>query len=90
MFVTRGSWKTAKVIELNEIKDKVIRSARVQLPSNKMLNRPHSLLYPLKCSSGDLEIHGKNLQPPVPNGANRPHREAKEVTKLKIKENLNA
>ena len=90
MFVTRGSWKTAKVIKLNEIKDKVIRSARVQLPSNKMLNRPLSLLYSLEGSSGDLEIHSKNLKPPVPNGANRPYREAKEVVKLKIKENFNA
>ena len=57
--VPRGSWKTAKVIELYESKDKVIRSARVQLPSKKMLNRPLSLLYPLECSSGNLEIHSK-------------------------------
>ena len=44
------------VIERNEGKDKVIRSARVQLPSKKMLNRPISLLYPLECSSGNLEV----------------------------------
>ena len=55
-----------------------------------MLNRPLSLLYPLECSSGNLEIHSKKLQPQVPNGANRPYREAKEVAKLKIKENLKA
>ena len=60
--VPRGSWKTAKVIELNESKDKAIRSARVQLPSKKMLNRPLSLLYPLECSSGDLNIHSTSSQ----------------------------
>ena len=57
--VPRGSWNTAKVIELNESKDKFIRSARVQLPLKKMLNRHLRLLYPLECSSGDLEIHSK-------------------------------
>ena len=85
--VPRGSWKIAKVIEQNESKDNVIQSARVQLPSKKMLNLPLSLLYLLECSSGDLEIHSKNLQPQVPNGANRPYREAKEVAKMKIKDN---
>ena len=39
----RGSWKIAKVIEQNESKDNVIQSARVQLPSKKMLNLPLSL-----------------------------------------------
>ena len=85
--VHRGSWKIAKVIELNDCKEKDIQSARVKLPSKKMLNRPLSLLYPLECSSGELEIHSKNLQPPVPNGTNIPYRGAKEVAQLKTKYN---
>ena len=84
--VPRGSWKTGKLIELVESRDKVIRSARVQLPTKKVLNRPLSLLYPLECSSGDSEVCRKNSWPSVKSGASRPYREAREVAKQRIKE----
>lgn len=46
----RGSWKIGKVQELIYSKDKEIRSAKILLPSQKVLGRPLKLLYPIECN----------------------------------------
>ena len=82
----RGTWKIGKIIELNESKDKVIRSAKVKLSSQKVLNRPLSLLYPIECDSAESEICSKDTETPVENGAKLPYRKAREVAKQRIQD----
>ena len=45
----RGSWKLAKIVELNVSRDGLVRSAVVKLGSGRNLVRPLCLLYPLEC-----------------------------------------
>lgn len=42
----RGSWRLGRIQELIKSRDGQIRSARVLLPSNKIIGRPLSLLFP--------------------------------------------
>ncbi|KAL3997322.1 Integrase core domain family protein [Acanthocheilonema viteae] len=44
----RGTWKLAKVKELNESANKKVRSVEIKLPNGKILNRPVNMLYPLE------------------------------------------
>ena len=45
----RGSWKMGRIHELNNSKDGQIRSAKVLLPSKKIIGRPLNVLYPIEC-----------------------------------------
>ena len=51
----RGSWKLAKIVELNVSRDGLVRSAVVKLGSGRNLVRPLCLLYPLECSDNSSE-----------------------------------
>ena len=46
----RGSWKLAKIVELNVRSDRLVRSAVIKLGSGQNIVRPLCLLYPLECS----------------------------------------
>ena len=64
--VPRGSWKLARIVELISSKDGKVRSARVMLPTKRILSRPLSLLYPLETSgtrvqNTDVNLEGDNL-----------------------------
>ena len=45
----RGSWRISRIAELVKCGDGEIRSAKVSLPSDKMLGIPLNLLYPIEC-----------------------------------------
>ena len=45
----RGSWRIGRIVELVKSGDDEIRSAKVLLPSKKVLGRPLKLLYPIEC-----------------------------------------
>ena len=48
----RGSWRLGGIEELVNIRDGEIRSAKVLLPSRKVIERPLKLLYPIECPLG--------------------------------------
>ncbi len=60
----RGTWKLGQIVDLPVSKDGQVRSAKVQLPSKKTLNRPMNLLIPLECASPPDD--------PVPNPKQHP------------------
>ena len=45
----RGSWRMGRIRELVNSRDGHVRSAKVLLPSNRMVGRPLNLLYPVEC-----------------------------------------
>lgn len=45
----RGNWRLGRIQELIKSVDGEIRSAKVLLPSNKVIGRPLNLLYPIEC-----------------------------------------
>ena len=47
----RGVWKMGKITELISSSDGKFRTAKVLLPTKKVLKRPLNLLYPLECGS---------------------------------------
>ena len=51
----RGSWKLAKIVELNVSSDGLVRSAVIKLGSGRNIVRPLFLLYPLECSDHSSE-----------------------------------
>ena len=64
--VPRGSWKLARIVELISSNDGKVQSARVMLPTKKILSCPLSLLYPLETSgtrvqNTDVNLEGDNL-----------------------------
>ena len=64
--VPRGSWKLARIEELISSKDGKVRSARVTLPTKRILSCPLSLLYPLETSgtkvqNTDVNLEGDNI-----------------------------
>ena len=52
----RGCWRVGKITELIGSGDGNIRSAKILLPTRKLINRPLNLLYPIECSEEE-EIH---------------------------------
>ena len=50
----RGSWKIAKISSLIEGRDGLIRSAKIKIPSGKILVRPINSLYPLETTCSDI------------------------------------
>ena len=53
--IPRGCWKLAKIVSLNSSSDGEIRSAKVQLPSGRIVGRPLNLLYPLELSEIEVD-----------------------------------
>ena len=49
----RGYWRLGRIQELVQSEDGEIRSAKVLLPSNKLIGRPLNLLYPIECPAND-------------------------------------
>ena len=45
----RGKWRIGKIHELIKSRDGEARSAKVLLPSQKLMGRPLNLLFPLEC-----------------------------------------
>lgn len=45
----RGKWRIGKIHELIKSRDGEARSAKVLLPSQKLIGRPLNLLFPLEC-----------------------------------------
>ena len=62
----RGSWRIGRIVELVKSGDDEIRSAKVLLPSRKVLGRPLKLLYPIECPLGNeehiIDRNNKNSQ----------------------------
>ena len=52
----RGSWRLGRIQELIKSRDGHIRSARVCLPTGKIIGRPLSLLYPIKCQDRETNL----------------------------------
>ena len=46
----RGCWKIGKIIDLIKGSDQQVRSAKVLLPTKKVIGRPLNHLYPIECS----------------------------------------
>ena len=51
----RGSWKLAKIVELNVSSDGLVQSTVIKLGSGQNIVRPLCLLYPLECSDHGSE-----------------------------------
>ena len=45
----RGKWRIGKLHELIINRDGEVRSAKVLLPSHKLIGRPLNLLFPIEC-----------------------------------------
>lgn len=90
----RGSWKLGKVGELVSSRDHCIRSAKVLMPSGRIIARPLNLLCPIEVSndhSGDSEKYDNQQSVSFDRVVEpRPVRAAAQRAKLKIKESLSA
>ena len=53
----RGSWRMGHIMDLVTSRDGQIRSAKVLLPSKKIIGRPLSLLYPTECQVKDTDTN---------------------------------
>ena len=76
----RGCWKLGKIIELVVSRDQQVRSAKILLPTKRVIGRPLSLLYPVECSEEEQctndECTTNNPEGGDQNGRNRQHRRA--------------
>ena len=89
----RGCWRIGRITELIRSRDQQVRSARVLLPSKKMIGRPLNLLYPIGCSEkegGIVEDEQKPEDPPVADagGRSQPRREAAVRARHQIQQQL--
>ena len=76
----RGCWKLGKIIELVESRDQQVRSAKILLPTKRIIGRPLSLLYPGECSEEEQctndECTTNSPEGGDQNERNRQHRRA--------------
>ena len=56
----RGNWRLGRIQELVLSEDGEIRSAKVLLPTNKLIGRPLNLLYPIECPANDTTTDEDN------------------------------
>ena len=66
----RGMWKLARISELHVSRDGEVRSATVQMPNKKLLQRSLKHLYPLECESP--RDHPADPPPTQPASAEEP------------------
>lgn len=91
----RGCWRCGKIIELPRSFDGDIRSAKVRLPSGRVIGRPLNLLFPLETSENrhiserSLKYGDENIQLKL-NVERKTKRKAANKAKMKIKEMLKA
>ena len=57
----RGSWRMGRIHELISSKDGQIKSAKVLLPSNKIIGRPLNLMYPIECPVEDTKTSSNDI-----------------------------
>jgi hypothetical protein len=84
----RGSWKIGRIVELVTSNDGEIRSAKVQLPSKRLIGRPLNLLYLLECDKNLTFIDDKgdtNSEKSEKKPDKVSNRKAAEIAKQKIK-----
>ena len=91
--IPRGSWRLGKVIRLVSSRDGCIRSAKLSLPSGRIIGRPLNLLYPVEVSGESAEKFENSVQRPstvpIETGIRqRPQRVAAKTANLKIKKIL--
>ena len=87
----RGSWKIGRIIQLRQSSDGHCRSAKILLPSNKVLNRALNFLYPLECGTTeeiqDEHVHtDTDIQVNMDKKSERPIRKSKLEARKKIQE----
>ena len=87
--IPRGSWRLGKVIRLVSSRDGCIRSAKLSLPSGRIIGRPLNLLYPVEVSGESAEKFKNSVQRlstvPIETGIrHRPKRVAAKTANLKI------
>ena len=87
----RGSWKIGRIIQLRQSSDGHCRSAKILLPSNKVLNRALNFLYPLECGTTeeiqDEHVHtDTDIQVNIDKKSERPIRKSKLEARKKIQE----
>ena len=56
----RGRWRLGRIQELIKSRDGQCRSARVLLASNKVIDRPLNILYPIKCLATKMNRDSQN------------------------------
>ena len=89
----RGCWRIGRITELIRSRDQQVRSARVLLPSKKVIGHPLNLLYPIECSEkegGIVEDEQKPEDPPVADagGRSQPRRKAAVRARHQIQQQL--
>lgn len=58
----RGNWRLGRIQELVQSEDGEIRSAKVLLPTNKLIGRPLNLLYPIECPANETNTDEDNAK----------------------------
>ncbi|XP_045171094.2 uncharacterized protein LOC123533509 [Mercenaria mercenaria] len=82
----RGSWKIGKIQELLFSRDGEVRSAKINLPSGKVLGRPLNRLYPVECSTTEPEqTKKKSAESEIDKRANRPRKKPSGIGKKQDK-----
>ena len=88
----RGCWRIGKVVNFVQSRDGYVRSAKVSMPSGRIIGRPINLLFPIEVSESSKEYPVKDEKRPVSENEKMPIRhsvrEAAKRAKLKIKESL--
>ena len=88
----RGCWRIGRITELISSRDQHVHSAKVLLPSKKVIGRPLNLLYPIECSEKEeVEDKQKRKDPAVTYSGERsqPRRLAAVRARRQIQQQLN-
>ena len=88
----RGCWRIGRITEMISSRDQHVRSAKVLLPSKKIIGRPLNLLYPSECSEKEeVEDKQKRKDPAVTDAGERsqPRRLAAVRARRQIQQQLN-
>ena len=91
--IPRGCWRVGKVLRLVTSRDGCVRSAKVALPSGRVIARPLNLLYPIEvCEAASKMCENGEENTPLPSEqesiSHRTTRSAAKHAKAKIKQIL--